>query len=125
MSITLEQARQLVEHQTRVLDDTAEPVGTLAQIYVDEDTEEPLWAAVVFEQPSTVETVVPILDASITDGDLVTRYPRSVIETAPKVTAGDELPWVEEERLRAHYDAYAPVGDQTAVIAVTDLPAAP
>ena len=121
MSVTLEQAGRLVQHRTRILDRDRDQVGLLAQIYVDDDTNEPLWAAVVFDRPSSVETVVPLHDAHVDDSDLITNYPRSLIETGPHIAAGDELPWVEEERLRGHYGQRTPAADASAVIPITDL----
>ena len=120
MSVSLDQAGALVQHRTSVLAVDLERVGVLAQIYLDEETDQPLWAALVFDQPSDVETVVPIHDAHVDAGDLVTRYARSLIEAGPRITAGDELPWVEEERLRHHYgqDVRA---DDAAVVPLTDV----
>lgn len=119
MSITFAQASTLVEHHTRVLDCTGEPLGLLAQVYVDEDTNEPLWAAVVFAPPSQVETVVPIDGARIEGDDLVTEYTRQVVMDAPRVLAGDELPWLEAERLAEHYGPHAP-SPTTAILPITD-----
>jgi len=121
MSVSLEQAGELVQHRTQILDREHEPVGVLAQMYVDEDTDEPLWAAVVFDPPSDIETVVPIHDAHVVNDALVTSYPRSLIEAGPRIAAGDELPWVEEDRLRAHYGQRTPAVDAAVLTPITDL----
>lgn len=107
MAVTFAQAGGLVQHQTRVLDRGRENVGVVAQIYVDDETNQPLWAAVVIDPPSAVETVVPVDDAVVDDGDLVVSYSRSVIESGPRICADDELPWEKEERLRDHYGPHA------------------
>ena len=130
MSVSLAQASLLVQHETAVLDVQGVKVGVLAQVYLDEETNEPLWAAVVFDPPSDVETVVPIHDAHVAAAGtadagnadvLVTHYPRSVIETGPRITAGDELPWVEEERLRAHYGQHTPPADAAVIVPISDV----
>lgn len=94
MAVTLDQASGLVQHRTRVLDRTRETVGLLDQIYVDDDTSEPLWAAVVFDEPATVETVVPLHNAHVEDGDLVTS--RGELRRARHASAHGTLP------VRAH-----------------------
>lgn len=121
MSVSLDQASLLVQHHTAVLDIDRDQVGVLAQVYVHDETSEPLWAAVVFDQPSDIETVVPIHDAHVEDGDLVTSYPRSLIETGPRITAGDELPWVEEERLRNHYGQRTPAADAAVIVPIDEV----
>lgn len=118
MSVTLSQAGRLVQHRTRVLDRDRQDVGVLAQVYVDEDGHHPLWAAVVFDRPSSVETVVPLDDALVDEGALVTSHPRALIETGPHITAGDELPWVDEERLRHHYGRDA---DAAAIVPIDEV----
>lgn len=75
----------------------------------------------VCDQPSGVETVVPIHDAHVHGGDLVTGYLRSLIETGPRSIAGDELPWVEEERLRHHYGQDTPAAAAAAIVPITDV----
>jgi len=121
MSVSLDQASRLVQHHTSVLDVDLVRVGSLAQIYLDDRTDAPLWAAVVFDQPSDVETVVPIHDARVVADDLVTSYSRAVIATGPRITAGDELPWVEEERLRNHYGQHSPASGSPTVVPVSDV----
>lgn len=93
----------------------------LAQVYLDEHTEEPLWAAVVFDPPSDVETVVPIHDAHVDGGVVVTSYRRSLVEAGPRIKAGDELPWVEEDRLKTHYGQQVPTADAAVLTPITDL----
>lgn len=119
MSITFDQASGLVEHHTRVLDQTGALLGSLAQVYVDEDTNEPLWAGVVFPAPETVETVVPIHDGHLDGADLVTNYLWHVVMTAPRVVARDDLPWVEADRLHDHYGPHAPSLEST-ILPITD-----
>jgi len=124
MSVSLDQARMLVQHHTAIFDVHRARVGVLAQIYLHDQTNEPLWAAVAFDQPSDVETVVPIHDAHVDAGDLVTNYPRALIETGPRITPGDELPWVEEERLRNHYGQHAPAGDAAVIVPIDEATSA-
>ena len=121
MSVSLDQASQLVQHHTAIFDIDQVRVGVLAQIYLHDETNEPLWAAVVCDQPSDVETVVPIHDAHVVAGDLVIRYPRTLIETGPPITAGDELPWVEEERLRNHYGQHTPAADAAVIVPIDEV----
>jgi len=121
MSVSLDQASQLVQHHTAIFDVDHARVGVLAQIYLHDQTNEPLWAAVVFDQPSEVETVVPIHDAHVAAGDLVVSYPRTLIQTGPRIAAGDELPWVEEERLRNHYGQHTPAGNAAVIVPIDEV----
>ena len=115
MSVTFDQAAQLVPHHTPVLDREHHLLGVLAQVYVDDDTNEPRWAALTFTAPSVIETVVPLHDARVVDGRLVVNHLRSVVEAGPRIAVDDELPWLEEERLRGHYGQHLSVADAPAV----------
>lgn len=121
VSVSFDQASLLVQHHTSVLDVDLEHVGVLAQVYLHDETNEPLWAAVVFDQPADVETVVPIHDAHVDADDLMTNYPRSLIESGPRIAAGDDLPWLEEERLRDHYGQNHPAAGAPVVVPISDV----
>lgn len=121
MSVSLDQARLLVQHRTAVPEVDRGRVGVLAQIHLHDETNEPLWAAVVFDQPCDVETVVPVHDAYVDAGDLVTSRPRKGIETGPRITAGDEPPWIEEERPRHHYGQDTPAADASVIVPIDEV----
>jgi hypothetical protein len=95
-----------------VVDRDGDSIGSLEEIYLDAETDEPTWAAVKTGMFGTRSTFVPIRGAQL-DGDRVrVAHEKSHIKDAPNVESDGELSPAEEDRLYDHYDvAGASSGD--------------
>jgi len=87
----------------RVVDPAGEEIGTLDEIYLDDDTGEPEWALVKTGLLSRGTPFVPLAGAE-GEGDVVTvRFSKDQVKDAPSVKAGEELSQEQESQLYAHY----------------------
>jgi uncharacterized protein (TIGR02271 family) len=86
-----------------VHDTSGDKVGTVGQVYVDPDTNKPLWATVKTGLFGTSESFVPLEDASWDRETLTVRYDKAKVKDAPRVDADGALSEEEEDALYAHY----------------------
>jgi uncharacterized protein (TIGR02271 family) len=86
-----------------VHDTDGDKVGTVGQVYVDPDTNKPLWATVKTGLFGTSESFVPLEDASWDRETLTVRYDKAKVKDAPRVDADGALSEEEEDALYAHY----------------------
>lgn len=78
-------------------------VGSVSEIYLDNDTGQPEWALVSSGLLGTKSTFVPLAGAS-SDGDTVrVPYPKDQIAGAPNLDAGLELTQPQEAELYSYY----------------------
>lgn len=81
------------------------PVGIVAAIYVDDDTDRPMWAAVRRPSLNGPAPLVPLCRATVaSDGRLDVPLPAAILLVAPAVGDTDaELDLAFEDALFAHY----------------------
>ena len=79
------------------------PIGTIVDVYVDDQTEEPEWLAVAGQDAAPGLSFVPVPGITQEAGRLVAPYDRAAVNSAPHVSTGDTLSAEEEERLYRHY----------------------
>ena len=99
--ITLDDARTLTGGTAYGPD--GDKVGTVGQIYLDNDTGQPGWATVSTGLFGTKESFVPLSDATTSEGGLRLAYDKDRIKGAPQVDADRELSPAEEDELYAYY----------------------
>ena len=78
------------------VDAEGDEVGTLEEIYLDQETDRPEWALI------DGTTFVPLTDASAHGDDIQLAFPGEQIKGAPKL-GGDELSQQDEAALYRHY----------------------
>ena len=79
-------------------------LGTIEEIYVDEESELPLWMVVRTGRFGHVRhTFVPIADARRAGDAVVTPHARAEIEHAPSIDVAEEVPDEELRELYRHY----------------------
>lgn len=120
MSLTTGQAKNLVHQRRRVFDNDRRLVGTLAQIYLVDESLDPVWAVVELPGTAEVRIPVPIGGVGVEDGDLVLRWLREQVWSAPPTSADDDDPWRPSIRLCEHYGR-GPADCEAVLIPVTDL----
>lgn len=88
-----------------VYDRNGDKIGTVGQVYTAGDPDQPLWASVNMGLFGTRETLVPLADAEMRDGDMQVPYDKSFVKEAPNVDVGVAEPVSTEDadRLYQHY----------------------
>jgi uncharacterized protein DUF2382/PRC-barrel domain protein len=86
-----------------VLDRDGDKVGTLKELYLDQD-DRPTWAAVDTGLFGLRQTFVPLADATPVDDDVQVPYEKDRIKGAPNIDPDAQLSEDEERRLYGHYD---------------------
>jgi hypothetical protein len=78
-------------------------VGTIEEVYYDEQSDEPIWMVVKTGWRGTGRAFVPAASTTHDSAGIVTIYPKHQIEEAPRIDAVDELPEAELRSLYSHY----------------------
>jgi len=87
-----------------IIDADGDKVGTLEELFRDEDTQEPEWAAVRTGMFGTKLSFVPIQGAEPRGEDVQVLFSKAQIKDAPRIDDSDgQLSQDEEARLYEHY----------------------
>jgi uncharacterized protein (TIGR02271 family) len=86
-----------------LLDRDGDKIGSIEEIYLDAETNEPEWALVSTGMFGTKSTFVPIRDASLEGDALRVPYDKSQVKDAPKMDPDGQLSQREEAELYRHY----------------------
>jgi uncharacterized protein (TIGR02271 family) len=78
-------------------------IGSIEEIYLDAETNEPEWALVNTGLFGRKSTFVPLRDADEADGKLRVPFDKATVKDAPKVEAGGQLSQREESELYRYY----------------------
>jgi uncharacterized protein (TIGR02271 family) len=78
-------------------------IGTVGQVYVDPDTQAPLWVTVKTGLFGSSESFVPVEDASYEGGTVRVAYEKSFVKDAPRIADDGALSEEEESSLYAYY----------------------
>jgi uncharacterized protein (TIGR02271 family) len=93
-------------------------IGSIGQIYVDDQTSEPTWVTVKTGLFGTSESFVPLDSASQEGNDIVVPYTKDKVKDAPRVAPDGHLEPEEEDQLYTYYGltgsaGYAGTGQDT------------
>jgi sporulation protein YlmC with PRC-barrel domain len=86
-----------------VLDRDGEKVGSLGDVYLDDETDRPAYAGVRTGLFGRNESIVPLEGMRESDGDLVVPYEKSLVDEAPNLDPDASLTAEEQEAVFAHY----------------------
>jgi uncharacterized protein (TIGR02271 family) len=86
-----------------VVDQDGNKIGSIDEIYMDAQTEQPEWLAVKTGLLGTKVSFVPIRDAAESGGDVRVPYDKNQVKNAPSAEADQELSQDEERALYDHY----------------------
>ena len=78
-------------------------LGTIEEIYLDTDTDQPEWALITTGLFGTKQSFVPISDASTEGDSLTVPFDKATVKDAPKVDPDGALSDREEQELYRHY----------------------
>ncbi|SOE03395.1 DUF2382 domain-containing protein [Blastococcus haudaquaticus] len=92
-------------------------IGTVGEVYLDDETGRPEWATVRTGMFGTKEAFVPLADADLSGEDLRIPYDKDKVKNAPHIGTDGHLSPDEETELYRYYgvgnQAAAPVADTT------------
>ena len=86
-----------------VIDASGDKVGTVEEIYLDQESGQPEWALVKTGMFGGKSTFVPLSGATPQDDTLHVQYEKDQIKDAPKIDPDQELSQSEERELYQHY----------------------
>jgi sporulation protein YlmC with PRC-barrel domain len=86
-----------------VVDRNGEKIGKFDEIYLDEETSRPEWAAVATGLFGRKHTLIPLSEARLEGDDLQVPFDQEQVKDAPAVDPDDELSQEEERQLYSHY----------------------
>lgn len=89
----------------RVLDAEGRRIGRLEEVYLDEATDQPRWAAVRAELVDDELALVPLAGATMRADYVALPVGRGVVDEAPRIDSARELTAAEAASLRRHYGA--------------------
>lgn len=95
----------------KVIDVDGEKIGTVKQVYLDQDGGQPLFASVATGLFGTSESFVPLRDANFDGDSLRVAYDKATVKDAPRIEADAVLTDDEHDRLWDYYSG-GPQGDQ-------------
>ncbi|WP_458779771.1 DUF2382 domain-containing protein [Arthrobacter sp. D3-16] len=78
-------------------------IGSIGQVYVDDDSGNPSWVTVKTGLFGTSESFVPLEEARKEGNDIVVPYTKDQVKDAPRVAEDGHLEPSEEDRLYTHY----------------------
>jgi uncharacterized protein (TIGR02271 family) len=87
----------------KVVDLEGGKIGTVAEIYLDDNTGRPEWALVNTGLFGTRSTFIPLAQAEPVDQDLRVPYDKAQVNDAPNLDADEHLSPEEEEQLYSYY----------------------
>jgi uncharacterized protein (TIGR02271 family) len=80
-----------------------EKLGTIEEIYLDNESGEPEWALVTTGLFGTKQSFVPLRDASGTGDGVAVPFDKATVKDAPKMDPDGQLSQSEEAQLYRHY----------------------
>jgi uncharacterized protein YrrD len=97
-------------HGKDVIDSYGEKIGKLQDVYVDVETDEPMFGTVKEGLIRRHLTFVPLAGATYAPGSLQVTVSKAQVESAPNIELrGDELSQADESTLYHHYELnYSP-----------------
>jgi uncharacterized protein (TIGR02271 family) len=86
-----------------VLDSDGDKIGSVGQVYLDDNDGHPSWASVKTGLFGTKESFVPLEDANWDGNDLRVAYDKDRVKDAPRVDADQHLEPSDEDELYRYY----------------------
>ncbi|MHA7276519.1 DUF2382 domain-containing protein [Arthrobacter sp. Hz1] len=106
--ITQENIDRLLSNGGNVIDNDGAKVGSVGQIYLDDQTGNPSWVTVKTGMFGTSESFAPLEGAQADGNDVRVGYSKDQIKDAPRVDPDGDLSVEEEGRLYQHYGLSSP-----------------
>ncbi|WDF33318.1 PRC and DUF2382 domain-containing protein [Arthrobacter agilis] len=102
--ITQDHIDTLLGNGGNVLGSDGEKIGSIGQVYLDDQTGEPSWVTAKTGLFGTSESFVPLQGADVEGHDVRVPYTKHQVKDAPRVESDGNLSPEEEDRLYRHYE---------------------
>ncbi|MBG6183676.1 uncharacterized protein (TIGR02271 family) [Arthrobacter sp. CAN_A214] len=87
-----------------VIGSDGDKIGSIGQVYLDDQTGEPSWVTAKTGLFGTSESFIPLQGADLEGHDVRVPYSKHQVKDAPRVDSDGSLSPEEEERLYRHYE---------------------
>jgi uncharacterized protein (TIGR02271 family) len=87
-----------------MVDNDGDKIGSIEEIYLDAETNQPEWAVVKTGLFGNNSSFVPIADASSTGDGIRVPFDKATVKDAPNIDPDGRLSQRDERELYAHYD---------------------
>lgn len=101
--LTRENIDELLNRGGNVLTTDGDKIGSIGQVYVDDDNDQPTWVTVRTGLFGTSESFVPLEGARLEGNDILVPYTKNQVKDAPRVENDGHLEPTDEDRLYEHY----------------------
>ena len=86
-----------------LIDSDGDKIGSIEDVYLDRETDEPEWVVVTTGLFGTKRTFVPLSDAQPTEDGVRVPYEKAAVKDAPRIDPDGALSRDEERTLYEHY----------------------
>lgn len=101
--LTTEHIQDLLGNGGNVVSQDGHKIGSIAQVYVDDNTNQPNWVTATTGLFGSSESFVPLEGARADGNDIVVPFSKDQVKDAPRVDVDGHLEPSEEDRLYRHY----------------------
>ncbi|HKS03294.1 MAG TPA: DUF2382 domain-containing protein, partial [Arthrobacter sp.] len=101
--LTKEHIDDLLNKNGNILSADGDKIGSLGQVYADDDNGQPTWVTARTGLFGTSESFIPLEGARLEGADIVVPYTKAQVKDAPRVDSDGHLDPAEEDRLYDHY----------------------
>lgn len=101
--LTRENMDELLNRGGNVLTTDGDKIGSIGQVYVDDDNDQPTWVTVKTGLFGTSESFVPLEGARLEGNDILVPYSKDQVKDAPRIENDGHLEPTDEDRLYEHY----------------------
>jgi len=102
--ITQEHIDTMLGNGGNVLGSDGEKIGSIGQVYLDDQTGEPSWVTAKTGLFGTSESFIPLQGADVEGHDVRVPYSKHQVKDAPRIESDGNLSPEEEDRLYRHYE---------------------
>lgn len=99
-----ERPRLLVARVTRQRVSNGAKVGSVGQVYLDDQSGDPCWVTIKTGLFGTSESFAPLQGANVNGDDVTIAYTKEQVKDAPRVESDGQISPEEEDRLYRHYE---------------------
>ncbi|WP_458111151.1 PRC and DUF2382 domain-containing protein [Arthrobacter sp. R1-13] len=101
--LTRDNIDELLDRGGSVLTTDGDKIGSIGQVYIDDDNDQPTWVTVKTGLFGTSESFVPLEGARLEGNDILVPYSKDQVKDAPRVENDGHLEPTDEDRLYEHY----------------------
>ena len=101
--LTKEHIDDLLNKDGNIVSADGDKIGSIGQIYADDDNGQPTWVTARTGLFGTSESFIPLEGARLEGSDIVVPYTKDQVKDAPRVDTDGHLEPSEEDRLYEHY----------------------